>query len=70
MLDLPKRYFTDQVERVMSVTLDEVNAAIRHRLSSDDLLITVVATASEIRKRLEDAIPHLASTRIIPFDTD
>ena len=70
VLDLPKRYFTDQVERVMSVTLDEVNAAIRHRLSSDDLLITVVATASEIRKRLEDAIPHLASTRIIPFDTD
>lgn len=70
LLELPQRYFRDYVERVQAVTLDEVNAALRRRLRPADLLVTVVATAGEHRSALEKAIPDLASTRVVPFDTD
>ncbi len=70
LLDLPRNYFRDYVDRVQAVTLDEVNAAIRRRIDADDLVITLVATASEIRPALERAIPGLASTRVVPFDAD
>jgi zinc protease len=70
LLDLPRNYFEDYVERVQAVTLDEVNDALRRRLHPDHLLVTVVATASELRSSLEQAIPNLASTRVVPFDAD
>lgn len=70
LLDLPQRYFKDYVDRVQAVTLDEVNDALRRRIRPDDLLVTVVATAGEHRAALEKAIPGLATTRVVPFDTD
>lgn len=70
LLDLPQRYFKDYVDRVQAVTLDEVNDSLRRRIRPENLLVTVVATASEHRAALEKAIPDLASTRVVPFDAD
>lgn len=70
LLDLPKRYFKDYVERVEAVTLDEVNAAIRRRIDPEHLVITVVATANEHRAALERGVKGLDSTTVVPFDTD
>ncbi len=67
---LPAGYPPDFVHRIEAVTLDEVNAAVRRRLSADNLVFTVVATASQLRSALETAIPDLASVRVIPFDAD
>ena len=70
LLDLPKSYFDDYVERINAVTVDDVNAALRKRLSADNLLVTVVATAETLRAPLEKAIPGLLDTRVVPFDGD
>ncbi len=68
--DLPRNYYRDHLARLDAVTLDEVNAAIRRRIDPDNLLISVVATASELRAPLEKAVKGLASTRVVPFDAD
>ena len=70
LLDLPKSYYDEYVERVNAVTVDDVNEALRRRLSAEDLLITVVATAETLRAPLEGAIPRLRDTRVVPFDHD
>ena len=70
LLGLPKSYYAEYVERVNAVTVDDVNDALRRRLSAEDLLITVVATAETLRAPLEGAIPRLRDTRVVPFDHD
>ncbi len=70
LLGLPANFHDRYVERLQAVTRDEVNAALQRRLSPDDLLISVVATASELRTSLERAIPHLESTLVVPYETD
>ncbi len=70
LLDLPKSYFDDYIERINAVTVDDVNAALRKRLSADNLLVTVVATADTLRGPLESCIPGLVDTRVVPFDRD
>lgn len=70
LLPLPKGYYERYVERVNAVTLDQANRALRKRLSSDDLVVSIVATAKDLRSALEKAIPRLSSTRVMPFDTD
>lgn len=68
--DLPAGYYADYVERTNAVTLKQANQAIRNRISSEDLLIVVVGTASAIGDALRDAIPRLAQTEVVPFDED
>lgn len=70
LLSLPANFHDRYVERLQAVTRDEVNDALRRRLSADDLLVSVVATASELRAPLEKAIPDLASTLVVPYETD
>jgi zinc protease len=67
---LPPDYHTRYVEHVRAVTRDQVNAAIRARITPDDLLLTVVGTASEIREPIQGVIPALESTEVVPFETD
>jgi zinc protease len=67
---LPGDYHSKYVEHVRAVTREEVNAAIRARITPDDLLLTVVGTASEIQAPIQGVIPALASTTVIPFETD
>ncbi len=70
VVPLPRGFYDSYLDRVRSVTRDDVNAALRRRLSSRDLLVSIVATAKDMRASLEKAIPGLAETRVIPFDTD
>ena len=68
LLDLPADYFTGHVQRVMQVTTEQVNAALRGRLSADDLLITIVATDAEIGAELR-ALPGIRQVEVLPFDS-
>lgn len=70
LLDLPDGYYTRYLDKLRAVTLDEVNAALRRRLSSENLVLSVVCTASELRPDLERAVTGLKSSRVVPFDTD
>jgi zinc protease len=68
LFDLPEGYHERQLERVEAVTLDEANAAIRNRLSEDDLVVSVVGTYAEIGDAIAKAIPRLAQVDVLPFD--
>ncbi len=70
LYDLPAGYHSEYVERIGAVTLEQANEAVRRRISSDNLLVVVVGTASEIGDAVRDSIPGLASTEIVPFDRD
>lgn len=65
---LPDDYHSSFVERVNAITLDEVNEALKNRLSSENLEITVVGTFDTIGAEIRDAIPALAGCDVIPFD--
>ncbi len=67
---LPSDYHTRYVERVRAVTLEEANAALRARLSAEDLRIVVVGTASAIQSPIEAAIARLAGVEVVPFDQE
>ncbi len=69
LLDLPRDYFDRHVERVRAVTLAEANAALRARLSSEDLAIVMVATASEVREGLA-ALDGVSRVDVVPFDRE
>lgn len=66
---LPHDYYSRYVERLRAVTLDEANAALRARLSANDLVIVMLATASEVREALA-ALPGVQSVEVVPFDAD
>jgi zinc protease len=70
LYDLPPGYHENYVEHVRSVTRDQVNDAIRARVTPEDLLVTVVGTASEIAEPIKRCIDGLAATEIIPFETE
>lgn len=65
---LPKDYHHTFTEKVSAVTCEQANAAVRERISLDNLLITVVGTASEIADDIARVIPRLGDRRVIPFD--
>ena len=67
---LPEGYYESYTERVKGVTLEAANAAVVRRLSEDDLLITVVGTASQIGDAVRAAVPGLTSSEVVAFDTE
>jgi zinc protease len=67
---LPAGYYEDYIERIKGVSLEAANASVVERLSEDDLLVTVVGTASQIGDAIKSAIPNLASTEVVPYDTE
>jgi len=70
LYDLPEGYYAGYLDHVRGVTLERANAAIRERISPEDLLFTVVGTASEIADGVRKAIPDLAAEETVPFDRD
>ena len=68
--DLPAGYYESYTDRVQAVTLEEANAALRHRLSAEDLLVTVVGTESDIGGPVREAIDGLENVEVVPFDQD
>jgi zinc protease len=69
LYDLPSDYFSSYTKHVEAVNVEQVNQALRSRLSTDDLVLAVVATESEIGSALK-GLPGLASTEIVAFDAD
>jgi zinc protease len=67
---LPPGYYEDYVERVKAVTWEATNAAVAARLPEQDLLLTVVGTAAQIGDTVKGAIPELASSEVVPFDSE
>jgi zinc protease len=70
LYDLPPGYHERYVEHVEAVARESADAAVRARLSEEDMVIAVVGTYSEIGAAIEKAIPNLASTTVAPFDLE
>lgn len=70
LYDLPAGYYEGYLDHIRDVTLERANAAIRERISLENLLVTVVGTASEIADGVRAAIPGLEGHEIVPFDAD
>jgi zinc protease len=70
LLELPADYHTRYVDHVRDVTLERANAAAAARLSAKDVVIIVVGTASDTLEAVQQKIPDLASTDVVPFDAD
>lgn len=69
LYDLPADYFSAYTTRIEQVSVEQVNAALKRRLSSKNLVITVLATESEIGAALR-SLPDLDSVQVVPFDVD
>jgi zinc protease len=67
---LPPGYHERYVEQVLAVDRAAADAAVRERLSEDDLVIGVVGTHAEIGAAIAAAIPRLASVTVVPFDLE
>jgi zinc protease len=70
LFSLPEGYHEKYLERVEAVTVESANAAVRARISEDDLVIGVVGTHTEIGEAIAAAIPNLASVTVAPFDLE
>ncbi|HWL86247.1 MAG TPA: pitrilysin family protein [Polyangiaceae bacterium] len=70
LLGLPADYYSGHVTHVEAVTLEAANLALKRRLNTRDLLVSMVGTASEIEAKVREAIPELTSHDIVPFDGD
>lgn len=69
LYDLPQDYFSGYVEHVQGVTREQVNHALKARLSTDDLVLSVVATESELGESLR-ALPGITGYELVAFDAD
>ena len=67
LLDIPRSYVDKYAQLVARVTTQEANDATRARISTRDLIIVVVATASEVASSFE-RLPGVRSLEIVPFD--
>lgn len=70
LYDLPPGYYENYVESIKAVTLEQANASIVTRLSEQDLLVSVVGTASQIGDAVKAAIPELSSSEVVAFDAE
>lgn len=68
VFELPDEYHERYLDRILAVTKEEVDAALKNRLSHKDLEITVLGTFSEIGREVENAIPDLRELSRVPFD--
>jgi zinc protease len=70
LLGLPEGYHSGYLDHVRGVTLEGANAAVKERISPQNLVVIVVGTASEILEPVTKAIPGLVGHEVIPFDRD
>lgn len=65
---LPADYLETFAARVAAVTPDQINAAIKRHVTAKDLAITMVATASSMKKLLLDAKIQESAIDVVPYD--
>jgi zinc protease len=69
IMNFPADYHSGYVDQIKAVDLDAANAAIKNRIHPENLAVVMVGTAAQILEKVQAAIPNLASTKVIPFDT-
>ena len=67
---LPDDYHSTFLEKVQKVDLAAANAAIRHRVSEEDVVMGVVGTHAEVGEALSKALPDLAKIEVVPYDIE
>jgi zinc protease len=67
LLGIPRSYVEDYDELVAGVTRQQANQATQARISSRDLVIVAVATASQVKRSFE-MLPGVTSLEVVPFD--
>lgn len=67
LFDWPAAYHTRFVPRVRATTRESIRRALSRRLSTRDLVITLVASADQMLPELEK-IDGLESIEVVPFD--
>src|SRR6185436_10005196 len=67
---LPPGYHSEYIDRIKAFSLEDVNAAIKNRITPSNLIVTVLGTAADIQDSVRVSIPNLESTEVIPFDSD
>jgi len=70
LYDLPPGYYARYLESLRTVGLDEINAALRTRLSAENLLVTVVGTEASVGADVRSAIPRLGETEVVRYDAE
>ena len=70
LLGIASDYYATHTEKTKLVTPELANEAVRRRISTEDLTIVVVGTASMVAGDIEKAVPNIASMEIVPFDRD
>lgn len=67
---LPETYYAEYPERVRAVTLDAANRALTRRISTENLLVTVVGTAADVGEAIADGIDRLQVRATVAYDDD
>lgn len=70
LFELPADYHDTYLAKVEAVTVETANAAVKERLSEDDLVVGVVGTHAEIGEAIAKAIPTLGDVIVAPFDLE
>jgi zinc protease len=70
LLALPEDYYAAWLDRVRSVTPEGASAAVKNRIHTEDLLVVVVGTGSQVLEPLRAAVPRLAEASVVPFDAE
>ncbi len=70
LYELPPSYFSEYLEGLRAVTLEQANRAVAERLSDENLLVTVVGTEDTVGKDVRGAIDKLAGERTVRYDAD
>jgi zinc protease len=70
VLGLAADYYTSYLARLNEVTVEQANAAVKARLTTDDLLVVVVGTASELEEKVRESVPRLTEQKVVPFDKE
>jgi zinc protease len=70
LFDLPLDYHTHYVDHVQSVTLEQANEAVRHRISTDALVVSVVGTHAEIGDAVAKSVPGLSKVEVVAYDAE
>ncbi len=70
LFDLPDDYHTHYVEHVKAVTLEDANQAIQNRVSTDDMVVSIVGTHAEIGEAVARSIPGLGKVEVVAYDAE
>ncbi len=71
MLDLPRGFFSSYADHLDSVSLSASNEALRTFIHPNQLLITVLGTASRLKKPLQEALGlNDADVIVIPYQQE